>query len=242
MTLFEKFNWDTPLAGSLSDLPGSYPDSTAPNFKELLWSYRITHNCAATCAILIGDRKTARSSAKEYIKAAIDHFHGEWRRNAKIQSNQPRWKPYDWFSVGPDALFWAAICDDWKAVQLLSQFPCIPPKWDWPDHAYFSLLAFFLRGESLEQHASIVDFILGKKKQQPKLLLDCLMEISRCDTAKFQKAWERYLDYFLKHERNKGQLTLLQSRNASFYAALAGNRGLALKIPAKFEDYIVQSL
>ena len=196
MTLFEKFKWHTPLADYVAGLPASYPDSSARNLKDALWSYRTAHDCVATCAILIGDSQTALASAQQCVRASIDHYHGEWRRGAAIQSNQPRWKPYDWFNAAPDSLFWASILSDWKAISLLCQFPCVPPKWEWPDHAYFSLLGFFLRGEALDQHAETVGFVRAKKKQQPKLLLECLSALATRDAAQFQAAWERYLDYF----------------------------------------------
>jgi len=242
MTLFETFGWHTPLADYLSRLPESYPDAGAPNFKDALWSYRGAHDCAATCAILVGDQQAALTSARECVRASIDHFHGNWRKGAAIQSNQPKWNPYDWFNNAPDGLFWGSIIGDWQSVALLARFPRVPPKWEWPDHAYFGLLGFFLRGESLEHHVQTVDFILGKKKHQPKLLLDCLLALASRSATKLQEAWVRYLEYFLKHERNKDRLTLLQSRNASFYAAAAKYHELPLDVPDKYKNYVVASL
>lgn len=172
----------------------------------------------------------------------MDHFMGEWRRGLAIQSNQSRWNPHDWFSNAPDALFWASVIGDWKAIEALSRFPCVPPKWACPDHAYFSLLGYFLRGESLDTHQHTVGFILTKKKQQPRLLLECLSALSALNASRFQNAWETYLDYYLKHERNKRQLNLLQSRNASFYAAAALHYGVQLEIPTRYTDYVVESL
>jgi hypothetical protein len=242
MTLHEKFGWHTPLADYVARLPASYPDPTSPKFKDASNPYRTDHDCAATCAVLVGDSRVAISSAKECVRVSLDYFHGQWRQGAPLQLNKPRWMPYDWYSVAPTALFWASALGDWEAVRSLCQFPRVPPKWEWPEHAYLSLLGFFMRGETLEQHAPTIDYIRSKRKLQPKLLLECLFALASRNAAQFQAAWQTYLDYFLKHERNQHRLDLLQSRNASFYAAAADHFGILLNQPAKYKDYVVGPL
>jgi len=127
-----------------------------------------------------------------------------------------------------------------KAVVALSQFPRVPPKWEWPDHAYFALLGFFLRGESLDGHRQTIEFILGKNKQQTRLLIECLRALASRDAARFQMAWETYMDHFRKRECRKDQVDLFQSKNGSFYVFAAKHYQLNLNIPERFADYVVQ--
>ncbi|HXA44837.1 MAG TPA: hypothetical protein VNZ25_04980 [Candidatus Angelobacter sp.] len=237
MSLAEKFGWHVPMTESLKSLPAAYPDTSSHNFKDLIWSYKSKHSYVADCALLEGDFQQAITSAREVVRASLDYFFGEWRPRVanKLSDN-----PYDWFCNSPEALFWASSLGDWKAVTALSQFPRVPPKWEWPDHAYFALLGFFLRGESLDDHQLAIEFILSKKKQQTRLLLECLRALSVRDTARFQTAWETYMDHFLKRERKKDQVDLFQSRNGSFYAFAAKHYQLHLSIPERFGDYVVQ--
>jgi hypothetical protein len=237
MTLAEKFGWHVPMAKSLESLPASYPDTSAHNFGDLISSYKSRHAYIADCAVLEGDSQQAVSSAREVVRASLDYFFGEWRQRV---ANKPSDNPYFWFCDSPVALFWASALGDWKAVVALSQFPRVPPKWEWPDHAYFALLGFFLRGESLDGHRQTIEFILGKNKQQTRLLIECLRALASRDAARFQMAWETYMDHFRKRECRKDQVDLFQSKNGSFYVFAAKHYQLNLNIPERFADYVVQ--
>jgi hypothetical protein len=171
MTLAEKFGWRVPMAKYLESLPECCPDTSAPNFGDLIWSYKSWHDNVADCPVLEEDSQQAIRSAKEVVRASLDHFFGDWRQ----KSGRENGDPYDWHNNGPMALFWASFLNDWKAIASLSQFPRLPTKWEWPEHAYYALLAFFIRGESLGDHQQTVDYILNKKKEGPKLLVECLL-------------------------------------------------------------------
>ena len=123
MALAEKFGWSVPMAKSLESLPDSYPDPSAHNFEDLIWIYRSRHDHVADCAVLAGEFQQATRSAREVVRASLDHFFGGWRQTSR---EKPREKAYDWFCNAPNALFWAAEIGAWDAVVSLSRFPCVP--------------------------------------------------------------------------------------------------------------------
>lgn len=235
MKLAEKFGWRMPYATALESLPGPWPEASLPNFGDEIWSYKSRHDFVADCALLEGDLQQAVNSAKEVVRASLDYFFGKWRQTSGREDGDP----YDWFNNGSMALFWASWLNDWESLASLSQFPRPQPKWEWPDHAYFALLGFFIRGEKLGEHQRTIEYVLSKKKEGMKLLLECLLALECRDPVRFQTAWETYMAYFKKRERKKDRPDLLRSKNGSFYVYAAKHYHVPLTVPEQFVDFVV---
>ncbi len=192
-----------------------------------------------------GDAKTY---AAECVKHGVEYFFGKWREEipTDLKTRDAVWWRIHatWVTPFREALCWATALGDWKAVQLLAEYPAkeTRPGVDATreDAAACFALASLLRGSAPSDYEACFGVIQRGKKEKPKLVAGVVRALQARNADQFQKCLEAYLHYFRKSEFKKTSLDKLLCLDGTTLLNLGLHVGLAFSIPPEVEDHIIR--
>jgi hypothetical protein len=249
MTLHETFGWTTPPEKYLELLEHDkiLPDSqdAIPYAKSDVASSACN---VAVCYYLVDRKPEAAKYGRETVKAIMDYFYGDWRKQVPTELGTldvEWWRVHsDWIEYFRYGLCWSSSVGDWEAARRIAEYPpdeySYNPGYTKEDEAAYLALAEYLRGGPLGACTRHFDVIEQGKKQKPKLLAELIQALAQGHGARFQTALESYLSYFRKREFKKKELDKLLCLDGTTFLNIGRKRGLDFRIPPEMNDHIIQ--
>lgn len=202
----------------------------------------------AICHYCLGNTSEAKRYAEKCVKHALEYCYGAWRGRILTDLktlDSVWWRIHaTWVTPFREALCWATALGDWKAVQLLAEYPAkeTRPGVDATreDAAACFALASLLRGSARSDYETCFGTIQKGKKEKPKLIADVVRALQAKNADQFQKCLEAYLRYFRKSEFKKTSLDKLLCLDGTTLLNLGLHMGLGFSIPPEVEDHIIR--
>jgi hypothetical protein len=248
MTLYERFGWVIKPETYLDNL--DYARLDPPRLDSIPDRKGDHISCAgnvATCFYLLDQKKKSAHYARETVNAILDYFFGKWQEKVPtdLGTFDPGWwrenLHYEWIPLFIEGICWGSALGDWAKVTKIAEYPTLKllgfPK---EDRAYYLLVAFFIRGEQLQESRALAKQIAEGKKQKPKLTMRVLDAIEKRDQQKFQQSLTEYLNYFRKNEFKSKELDKLLCTDGTILLNLGLRNGLAFTPPPNVADQLIR--
>jgi len=206
------------------------------------------HSLVAILYFLLEDDENTRKHALEFFNTANEFFFGSWRLRFTTpeKSVDATWwkRRFIWMQIFEAALLWGASIGEWQFLKKVGTFPepdsCVSDGYREQDRDLYVALGAFLREAPRAELDTLLERASAGPKKSCKLLASVIHSCQARDAALLQKALIEFLKYYKKNEFPKEKITKKISTEGTFFVHWAEKEGLAIAVPAEFEDHIVR--
>ena len=192
------------------------------------------------------EKKQIEKYAQPMLDYAMDLFFGDWRNEApwdgKIGAEY--WKRDNWIGQYREVVLWGACIGEWDKVKEISKYPdeltMAAQPWETKEKkAWYTVLAIYLRDESLKNADKYIKIIEAGKKKREKLLLSVLRAIIDKNTGRFDKEFRVYLKYYKAHEYPQHSYPDKLAIDGTIMFNIAKHQGMNVEFPKEYIDHYI---